>query len=523
MQDLKFDNKIITPEFIKVKTVELIQQYPHKINWFIERGYMPHFYQLWFHCSQVDKRLTRWRSLVAGRRGGKTLSAAWEMAYYMCNPAQWWIDVHGEHNKEKAWWWFLAKDHTVGLAGRLAFREVMSKTGLQPNIDYKENRNDQFFEFRDGSRVDFRSAEHPQSLVGAGLNGIWIDESAKIPNEEAWLTVRPSLSDKRGIGIFTTTPEGKNWFYNTFHSPEAQRDSNISRVEYRSIDNTYFHTSEWEEQLSKYPPLAFKREYMASFDAFSGRDLQGDWLRYYNWEDLPLKPGREVSINDMSVYDLDYYIGVDPAISVATNADHFALAVIGVPKSAANRAFLIDIIKVHKKFAEQLDLINDYNLEYNPQLIGIEQTAYQHALVQQAERLESFPNIMGMKAAGKKVERIISMSPSFRVGKVLIREDQKIFIDEWLDYDTENKHASDDALDAVEIALRTAGILTEQPVKLVSRKYNLEDPIQDWIHSKQFKSPEEFEDDYDPDIADEADEYWPENYNIYDSELGAEF
>lgn len=522
MQDLRFDNKIITPEFIKSKTVELIQRYPHKINWFLERGYSPHFYQLWFHCSQHEGHLTRWRSLVAGRRGGKTLSAAWELAYYMCNPSQWHIDVHGEYSTDKAWWWFLAKDHTVGLAGKLTFREVMTKTGLVLGVDYKENRNDQYFEYSDGSRIDFRSAEAPASLVGAGLNGIWIDESAKIPNEEAWLTVRPSLSDKRGIGIFTTTPEGKNWFYDHFHSPDAQRDETIARVEYRSIDNTYFHQSEWEEQLLKYPPLAFKREYMASFDAFSGRDLQGDWLKYYKWEDLPLKTGCQTSLLNMGVYDLDYYIGVDPAISVATNADHFALAVIGVPRAAANMAFLIDILKVHKKFAEQLDLINDYNEKYNPQLIGIEQTAYQHALVQQAQRLESHPNIQGIVAQGKKVERIVSMSPAFRVGKVLIRADQKEFIDEWLDYDTENKHANDDALDAVEIALRTAGILTEQPVKLLSHRSS-GDPIQDWIHSKQFKSPQELEDSYDPDAPDEADEYWPENYNVYDSEMGAEY
>src|SRR4051812_19561061 len=141
MQDLKFDNKLITPKFIEDKTVELIRRYPHKINWFLERGYSPHFYQLWFHCSQVDNRLTRWRSLVAGRRGGKTLSAAWEMAYYLCNPGRWHIDVHDEVSKEKAWWWFLAKDHTVGLAGRLTFRDVMAKSGLISGDDYKENRN----------------------------------------------------------------------------------------------------------------------------------------------------------------------------------------------------------------------------------------------------------------------------------------------------------------------------------------------------------------------------------------------
>lgn len=515
MRDLKFDNKIITPDWIRDKTVELIQRYPHKINWFLERGYSPHFYQLWFHTAQNDVGLlARWRSLVAGRRGGKTMSAAWEMAYYMANPEQWWIDVHGETSKEKPWWWFLGANHNIGTPALLMFRDVMRESGLVPNRDYKENRNEKYFEFRAGGRIDFRSAEHPTSLVGAGLNGIWVDEAAKIPTEEAWLIVRPTLSDKRGIGIFTTTPEGKNWFYNHFHGPNVYDDPNIARVEYRSIDNTYFRTEEWEDQLKKYPPLAFKREYMASFDAFAGRDLQGDWLHYYTWDDLPL-------VNEQKGhYNLDYYIGVDPAISIATGADHFAMAVIGVTKPYGNQAYLIDIIKVHKKFAEQLDLINDYNIKWQPQLISIEQTAYQQALVQQAERLESFPNIQGIKAYGKKVERIISMSPAFRVGKVLVREDQKAFIDEWLDYDTENKNANDDALDAVEIALRSAGILTEQPVRVLTKEPSA-DPIQDWIHSKQFKSPPSIEDEYDPES--EQDDYWPADYTIIDGEMGAEW
>ncbi len=518
MHDLKFDDAIIDPQFIKSKTVELIQRYPHKINWFLERGYSPHFYQLWFHCAQTDNLLTRWRSLVAGRRGGKTLSAAWEMSYYMINPERWWIDNHGEYSAENPWWWFVAKDHTVGLAGLLTFREVMAKSGLKINVDYKENRNDRFYEIGNG-RIDFRSAENPASLVGSGLNGLWIDESAKIPTDEAWLVVRPCLSDKRGSGIFTTTPEGKNWFYEYFHSPESKKNKHISRVEYRSIDNTYFRTSEWEEQLKTYPPLAFKREYMASFDAFTGRDLQGDWLNWYDWEDLPLRDGvtKGVHPND---FDLDYYVGVDPAISVAHSSDHFAVAILGVPKKAANRAYLIDIQKHHIKFAEQLDLINDIQLKYNPVSIGIEQTAYQLALVQQAERLESFPNILGIKAGGKKIERIISMSPAFRTARVLLRKDQKEFIDEWLDYDTENKNANDDALDATEIALRSAGILTEQPVKVLSKE---PETLSDWVWKKRFKTQEDIDEEYSQETIEEMTDYWPADYNVYDEDMGSEW
>ena len=57
----------------------------------------------------------------------------------------------------------------------------------------------------------------------------------------------------------------------------------------------------------------------------------------------------------------------------------------------------------------------------------------------------------------KKSERILSMSPLFKLGRIRIRKDQNDFIDEWIDYDSSIKNPKDDLLDAVEIALRTAG------------------------------------------------------------------
>lgn len=507
MRDLKFDLPNLKDErWVQQHTATLISRFPHKIGWFLDHGYSPHLFQLHFHCSTDESdRLTRWRSLVAGRRGGKTLSAAWEMAYYIVHPEKWWLDVHGEDNQEDAWWWFLAADHKIGLAGHLTFRQVLRHAGLLPNKDYKENRQEKFFEF-DRGRIDFRSADNPASLVGAGLNGVWVDESAKIPTDEAWTIVRPCLSDKMGVGIFTTTPEGKNWFFHEFHDDDKRLRPDISRVEYRSLDNTYFRKEEWDVLLETYHPLAFKREYMASFDAFAGRDLPGDWLHYYTWDDLPGiegKPGR---------YDLDYYVGVDPAISMADHADYFALSVIGVPKGNANRAYVIESISLHIPFAEQLDTIKAYQIKYNPVYIGIEQTAYQRALVQQATRLDNAPNVIGVDARGTKIERIISMSPAFRLAKVLVQQTNKRFIDEWLDYDTSNKNAQDDVLDSVEIALRIAGVISEDPVSLPGGQVASVHHPDEWIWKQQPKpvEPEEWDDDDDlySSIMDKSGDAW---------------
>lgn len=504
-QDLRFDNPLLRDEkWVQHHTAQLIARFPKKVGWFLEHEYNPHAFQLHFHCATDDsERLSRWRSLVAGRRGGKTLCAAWEMAYYITHPEEWWMDAHGEENQEDGWWWFLAADHKVGLAGLITFRQVLKKAGLLPNKDYKENRQEKFFEF-DRGRIDFRSADNPASLVGAGLNGIWLDEAAKIPTDDAWTIVRPCLSDKMGCGIFTTTPEGRNWLFKELHSDETLDNPDITRIEYRSLDSPFFKKEEWELLLETYHPLAFQREFMASFSAFAGRDLPGEWLEpFYTWDDLPRKEGK--TGNSPDCFDLDYYIGVDPAISIADNADFFALSVIGVPKGSANRAYVIESLNLHISFAEQLDKINEYERIYRPMYIGIEDVAYQRALVQQATRLDSAPNVIGVPAKGTKVERIMSMSPAFRVGKCRVQGTNKRFLDEWLNYDVNNKNAEDDVLDSVEIALRIAGVVSEEPMSYANdMKATVKSP-DDWIRKDLPKK-------FDPE-TDNFEEYESEDYS----------
>jgi hypothetical protein len=72
-------------EKIKEAVAHRVTAFGPKLAWFIEKGYTPHLYQLAFHTLAND-RLLRFRMLVAGRRGGKTLSAAWEVVFYCLHP-----------------------------------------------------------------------------------------------------------------------------------------------------------------------------------------------------------------------------------------------------------------------------------------------------------------------------------------------------------------------------------------------------------------------------------------------------
>lgn len=427
-----------------------------KFAWFLKNGYQPHYYQTLFHTLWNDDNetngLCRYRHLVAGRRGGKTMSAAWEAAFYLLHPREFHWDFHREESERPLYGWVLTKDFPTGHAARVWFREVLTAAGLEHGVEYKENKGNNWFEFENGSFLHFRSAEDPESLRGAGLDFLWMDEAAFIPNARAWEVARPALSDKLGAVWTTTTPDGKNWLYEDFWSERAVANPAQGRVEYRSIDNPYFPEEEWKELMETYHPLLFKQEYMASFDSMAGRELSGEWLKYYTPDQLPRDPADKTKIQ------LDVYIGVDPAASLADTADRFAIAAIGVSKDRS-QAYLLDLWAGRIPFHEQLDKIQEFALQWKPQLIGVESVAYQSTLAQQALRLPGFLPIVPHLAAGKKQLRILSMAPLFKVGRVRIRKDMSDFINEWLDYDSSRKNTRDDTLDAVEIALRTAGAL----------------------------------------------------------------
>jgi predicted phage terminase large subunit-like protein len=440
---------------------ELLAHFPQKMYWFLSQKepYKPHEWQAAFHSANKDGKLLRFRHLVAGRRGGKTLSAAWEVVFYCLHPEVFHRDAHGIDSYRALWVWVLAKDHEVGFPARQAILQVLDNAGLMPNKDYKYNKTEKKIEFENGTLLQFKSADDPQSLRGAGLDLLWIDEAAFVPNRDAWDVVRPALSDKIGRVITTTTPHGKNWFWEEFWGKEAVKDENQFRVEYTTLDNHFLPglKEEWDYAKNHLHPMIFKQEYMASFDAMSGIALSGDWLKFFTTGEAGVGEIR-LPRDEKGNVKLRKFIGVDPAISLSDKADYFAMALIGLTEDNS-QAFLLDTYKDRIQFPEQIDKIREWFLQYRPELIGIESVAYQRALEQMANRMEGFPGIVPVMSRSKKTDRILGLGPLFKIGKVRVHKNHKDFVDEWVGYDPAVKNPRDDLLDAVEIALGVAGVL----------------------------------------------------------------
>jgi hypothetical protein len=83
-----------------------------------------------------------------------------------------------------------------------------------------ERRPNYRVRFPSGGMVQVRSAEDPQSLRGATLSGLVLDEAAQI-SREAWeVVLQPTLAVSQGWATFISTPKGLNWFYDLYRDVE---------------------------------------------------------------------------------------------------------------------------------------------------------------------------------------------------------------------------------------------------------------------------------------------------------------
>ena len=102
----------------------------------------------------------------------------------------------------------------------------------KPGTYYSLATGDMTVSLWDGAFIfSAKSTQYPDRLVGEGLSGVIMCEAAR-QKERIWLEmIRPTLSDFGGWALFSTTPQGKNWFHKLFM--KSLPDSNPEWFGYR--------------------------------------------------------------------------------------------------------------------------------------------------------------------------------------------------------------------------------------------------------------------------------------------------
>ena len=227
-------------------------------------GYMPHPGQVKLHSNTK-----RFKVMCCGRRWGKSTSGPYDqIPKLMLNEAKLgWIvaPTYDLGEKEfRVFWRVLVDELGVPLDRSKTFNSLRTK-------DFRITTGW-------GSSIEVRSAEHPESLVGEGLDFVIMAEAAKLKLSHWQKYIRPTLSDKRGSAIFVSTPEGFNWFYDIYQDGQSEESQYGEWWSYRSPtwENTIIFPEgrkdpeilEVEGTLAK---EVFDQEYGAEFTSFAGR------------------------------------------------------------------------------------------------------------------------------------------------------------------------------------------------------------------------------------------------------------
>ena len=196
--------------------------------------------------------------MVCGRRFGKTTASAMEATYYASQP------------NKKIWLVGLSYDKAD-----LMFREIWQKMviGRANDID-RASEKERYIRFKWGTTVEAKSADNPDSLVGEGLDLLIIDEAAKVKRKIWDMYLSPTLSDRKGKGIFITTPEGFNWIYDLYLL--GQEDELWESHQAPSWDNHFAFPDGKKDQFllerkRNMDKEVYDQEYGAKFTSFAGR------------------------------------------------------------------------------------------------------------------------------------------------------------------------------------------------------------------------------------------------------------
>jgi hypothetical protein len=115
-----------------------------------------------------------------------------------------------------------------------------------------------------GTVIECKSADNPESLLGEGLNGMVIDEAARIKDSIWHEYLRPTLSDKQGWLLAISTPKGMNWFYQGYMNGQKHIEDTES-WNFTTQDNPYIKPEEIALAKTTMPQRAFEQEYLGIF------------------------------------------------------------------------------------------------------------------------------------------------------------------------------------------------------------------------------------------------------------------
>jgi len=363
-------------------------------KYFAKIGYKPHPRQMLFHMSPA-----RFRVPCCGRRFGKSMMGARDEEPKLLLPDRRVWAVGPTYDLAEKEFRVIWNDMIIGL--EFARDKRIKKA-------YNKRSGEMFIEFPWQTRIECRSADHPENLVGERLDHVIMSEAAKHKKDTWERYIQPALADRRGSATFPSTPEGFNWFYDVWSQGQDPTYPDTESWQFPSWDNPYVYPEgRYDPEIVRLERAStqewFAQEIAADFTAFVGKiygefaetthvrphTFNPDWPNYvaFDWGytnplaaiEFQVSPWDEVFVwrehyqaymtleehlnilktrNNPDGYRVDLCFGdaADPEAAVYVS-QHYAPCV-AMPEAKANWREGVDLIKVYLKIREPSDSLD---------------------------------------------------------------------------------------------------------------------------------------------------------------------
>ncbi len=352
----------------------------------------------------IDDDPTRHKIVVAGRRFGKTRLAV-RCCFRVALGDRWWRP--DDRRPGRAWW--VAPTHHVADEGWDPMKRIARQIpGAQIHLQRRR------IDLPGGGRIEVRSADRPELLVGAGLDFVVLDEAGRMKPEAWHQSLRPTLTDRHGAAMFISTPKGFNWLWDLWQ--QAEHADGWSRWHRPSWDNPYLDPAEIEAARDDLGDVLFRQEFGAEFVGIAGGIIDVDRLQPY---DVVADGDTLAVVVDATPTPLDdctVHVTVDPALSTRQGADYTVAAAAAV--TADGTICLLEVVRDRIPSHQVLDVAERLRRRWSATVIWVEATAYQASLVQHG-RAEGLP-VMPIRPDRDKVTRALPLAAAVEAGRFRI-------------------------------------------------------------------------------------------------------
>lgn len=240
-------------------------------------GYEPHAVQRAVHIAQSKHRFL---NVTAGRRTGKSFMGGHRLTVEALAAAH--RQDQLEPQGRRAEFWIVGPEYSDAEKEFRVLYNDLSKLGApfdKPGTYNDPNGGNMHISLYGGRfQVHAKSAKYPDTLVGEALEGVILAEAAKLKPIIWSKYIRPMLADYRGWGMMSSTPEGKNWFYDAYKRGQStlEQDEAWWSIRMPSWSNPILfplgrNDPEILDMSADMAEEKFKQEIGAEFTEFVGR------------------------------------------------------------------------------------------------------------------------------------------------------------------------------------------------------------------------------------------------------------